>query len=333
MTRSTARLGTVALTLLLLAAMSATPARAGQVRVNVGQGGNVFTPYVVNINQGDQVVWVWISGSHNVVNWTLPSDSINFNVDGSVFDSNPSTHFGQTNQRFSWKSDRTGIVTYACVIHIPTMSGRVIITSALPAVPVADFRLTEVQFNVPGGQDLIEIANLGTASGNLGHFRIAVAGTGTGIDLTGVSNDFVVPAGGRVTVHLNASGVNTPPTSIFVPGVTLPDAAGSVALYVPSSLSPQNALTNKDLMIDYVEWGAGGQANETTAGLAGFWSAGTSLNNVAAGHSIEYCASATLQHGADHWAEISPPNFGSNSDCTTPVLDQTWGRLKIIYHR
>lgn len=330
MTRSVKPLGAAALALLLSTILSATDGRAGQVRVNVGQGGQIILPYVVNINQGDHVVWVWIGAGHTITNWTLPSDSVSSNFDGTIFDSDAGgTHFGQASTtRYSWKCDRTGTVPYVCVPHIPAMSARIVV-SALPT-PVADFRLTEVQFNVAGGQDLIEIANLGGAAGDLRSYRIAVSGSGTGVAI--VATDFPVPANGRVTIHTGASGANTA-TDIFTPAIgNLGDAAGSVSLYVPSSLTPQNALTNKDLMIDFVQWGAPAQANETTAGLAGFWSAGTSLNGVAAGHSIEYCASATLEHGVTRWAEISPPNFGGNSDCTTPVLGQTWGRLKIIYH-
>lgn len=317
--------------------LAATAAHAGEVRVDVGGSGLSFIPYAVNINQGDHVVWVWKASGHTVTNWNLPADSNVVNYDGTVFDSDPGgLHFGQTNStRFSWKSDRTGTVTYVCVPHVPDMSGRVIISplTVPPTIAVADFRLTEVQFNVPGGQDLIEIANLGGAAGNLGHYRIALTGSGTGTDITGLGNDFVVPAGGRVVIHLNVSGANTAPTDLYLPGITLPDAAGSIALYVPSALSFQNSVSNKDLMIDFVQWGAPAQANETTAAQAGFWGAGTSLNGVAAGHSIEYCASATLEHGASKWAEIAIPNFGSNGDCTTPVAAESWGRLKIIYRR
>jgi len=320
--------------LIVLAVLAGASARAGEVRVNVGQGGQVFIPYAVNINQGDHVVWVWIGSGHNLANWTLPSDSVSLNVDGSIFDSEPVNHGAQNNTtRFSWKSDRTGTVPYVCVIHIPNMSGRIIISplTTPPTMPVADFRLTEVQFNVAGGQDLIEIANLGAAAGDLRSYRIATTASGTGVPI--VATDFPLASGARVTIHTGVAGANTA-TDIFTPAIgNLGDAAGSVALYVPSTLSPQNALTNANLMIDFVQWGAGGQANETTAGLASFWAQNTSINNVAAGHSIEYCASATHEHGANHWAEISPPNFGSNSDCTTPVLTDTWGRVKIIYHR
>jgi plastocyanin len=309
---------------LLLAVLIAAPAPAGQVRVDVGAGGQAFTPYAVNINSGDHVVWVWVAGSHTVTSWTA-TDSANFTFSGSVFDSDQGgNHFGQsTTTRFSWKSATAGIVRYVCVPHLPDMSGRIIVSPLAdpPTIAVSDFRITEVQFNVPGGQDLIEITNLGGAQGNLGRYRLAVGAT----PLEFGFNNYPVPAGGRVVVHLNQSGANNFP-NIFVPGANLPDAAGSLGLYVPSTLSQQNALTNASLMIDFVQWGAPGQANETTANIAGFWTAGTSINGVAAGHSIEYCANATLDHGIARWAEVNTPNFGTNGNCATPVLGETWAR-------
>lgn len=328
------RVAVWAIALLLL---GAPVALGGQVRVNVGAPTNRFTPYAVNINQGDHVVWVWIAGSHTVTNWTSPDDSMGVTIDGSIFDSDPGgMHFGQgTTTRYSWKSDRSGALTYLCVPHSDVMLGRVFVSplTTPPTIPVADFRLTEVQFNVPGGQDRIEIANLGNAAGNMGRFRLAVLGTGNGVELA--FNDFAVPAGGRVIIQTAAGGPNIPPADIILAGLgDLPDAAGSVALYAPSTLSFQNALTKKDLMLDYVQWGAGNQPNEMTAGQANFWAPGTSINGVAAGHSIEYCQNSALDHGVAHWAEISPPNFGGpTSDCTTPTVRDTWGHLKIIYRR
>ena len=269
-----------------------------------------------------------------MTNWTTDDDSSGVTVDGSIFDSAPGgLHFGQNNTtRYTWKSDRTGTRPYQCVPHIPEgMFGRVFVVPATvpPTNPVADFRLTEVQFNVPGGQDLIEIANLGSAAGDLRSYRIAAAGAA----VTLVAADYPVPANGRVVIHTGQSDTNTA-TDIYLPALgALNDVSGSVALYVPSTPSFQNALTNSNLMIDFVQWGAGAQANETTAALAGFWTAGQAIQGVAAGHSIEYCADPGLNHGLNRWAEISPPNFGGNSDCTTPVLSETWGRLKILYRR
>jgi plastocyanin len=323
------------LSLLALAALIVPDAQGGQVRVNVGAGGNLFSPYAVNINQGDHVVWVWVAGSHTATNWTLPADSANISIDGSIFDSDAGgSHFGQgPTTRYTWKSDRTGHIPYVCAPHNPEMSGRVIISplAVPPTINVADFRLTEVQFNAASGLDFIEISNLGEAAGDLRSYRLAVSGTGTGVSIVG--SDFAVPAGGRVVIHTNQTGTtNVPPGHIYVPALgDLSAVSGSVALYVPSTLSFQNALTNQDLMLDFVQWGAGGQPNEATANQANFWTVGTSINGVADGHSIEYCQNATLDHGVGRWAEISPPNPGGNSDCLTPTLRDSWGHLKIIY--
>jgi len=135
-------------------------------------------------------------------------------------------------------------------------------------------------------------------------------------------------------IHLNAAGTTTNSDifiASFVPGTGLPDASGSLSLYVPHSLSPGNALTNSAMILDYVEWGAGAQANEATAVTAGFWGAATFIPTMAAGHSIEYCANGTLDHGVSRWAEVATPNFGTDGQCLTPVHGETWGRLKTNY--
>lgn len=334
MTRITRRRSAAfGLALLALGALLIPAAHAGQVRVDVGSGGLFFAPYAVNINQGDHVVWVWLSSTHTVTNWNTPADSQNASVDGTIFDSQPS-HLGQpASTRFSWRSDRTGHVPYVCVPHMSNnMTGRVIISPLAnpPTIPVADFRLTEVQFNVPFGKDLVEISNLGAAAGNLQSFRLAVAATGTGVAVSATS--FPVPAGGRVVVHTNETGTNDdPPGHVYMALGDLNDLAGSLSLYVPSTVSSQSALTNSALMLDFVQWGAGAQANEATAGAASFWTSGQSIDGVAAGHSIAYCANQELDHGIGRWAEIAPPSLGVLNDCNTPVISQTWGYLKTIY--
>ena len=321
-----------ALATALIAALAAGPAHGGQVRVAVGSGGNNFVPYAVNANIGDHIYWIWVAGSHTVTNWTLPADSNGFSFNGTIFDSDAGgPHFGQgTNTRFTWKTERLGHVPYVCVPHIPDMSGRVIISdpNVSPKIPVADFRITEVMYNAAGGADLIEITNYGAAAGDLGRFRIAASNVGTGAEI-GV-NSFPVPAGGRVIVHRTA-GVNNATNLYNVPFGDLGDAAGSVALYVPHTLAPGNALTNVNMIVDFVQWGAGGQGVEATAVTAGLWGSGTFIPTMAAGHSIEYCANTELTHGVDRWAEIAVPTFGGNGDCSTPALSSSWGRLKIMY--
>lgn len=334
MTRSLrGRSAAFGLILMGVAILNLPAADGGQVRITVGAPTNQFTPRVANMNLGDHAVWVWVGGTHTVSS----GDSSTVTPD-RIFDSTNGSDFALSGVRYSWRSTQTGNIPYFCIPHAPDMAGRVVVQplSAPVPIPVADFRLTEVQFNVAGGQDLIEISNLGAASGNFGRYRIATA-VGTPTELSGPAatpSDIIVPAGGRVVVHLNATGTNTN-TDIYVasfaPGTGLPDAAGSLALYVPASQPFQNQSTNSLLMLDFVQWGAGAQANEATAGAAGFWTSGQSIDGVAAGHSIAYCANSTLDHGVDRWAEIFPPSLGTLNDCNTPVLSQTWGQLKVLY--
>ncbi len=343
----TRRIATLSGLLSLAVLLAASPARAGQVRVDVSTtgGAQVITPYVVNVNLGDHVVWVWKSNGHTVTNWSVPVDSMNLNFDGTVFDSDPNRSFtGQpSSTRFSWKSSQVGHVPYVCVPHLPDMSARVIVTDpdVSPRIDVADFRLSEVQYNVAGGLDLIEITNYGAASGDLGRFRIAIT-SGSSTELVGPAGaptNIIVPSGGRVVVHLNTTGTNSN-TDVFIAsfggvGVGLPSPSGALALYVPNTVTTGtpagNSLSNAAMIIDFVQWGAGAQANEATAVSATFWGSGTFVPTVAANHAIEYCPDGAIGHGMIRWAEVATPNFGSDGGCATPVHAESWGRLKLIY--
>lgn len=280
-------------------------AGAGQVRVSVSS--NQFTPASVSVKPGDHVVWVWVSGFHSVTSGTDGSSN-----GSGVFDSDIIS-----GGKFSWKAGAVS-VPYYCEPHWPDMTGNITVTAG---ASTSDFRITEVQFNVGAGLDLIEIGNLGPAAGNLGRYRISAA-NGVAVELP---DNIAIASGGRVTIHTNTTGVNTA-TDFFVQ--TLPDlpASGSVALYVPNSVAP--ALTNTATIIDFVQWGASGQPNEATAAAATFWSTGDAIVGVAAGHSIERCSTS---YGLGAWAEIATPNFGTNGNCSTPTGTTTWGRIKTLY--
>lgn len=324
------------LALASLLTLGAALAHAGQVRVDVGPSSTDFTQggashRVANINLGDHLVWVWVGAALHTV---TSGDSATGVADGT-FNSDPSGFGTGQLTRFAWKSTGLGTFLYFCGIHLPDMAARIVVHDPVTdPVPVADFRLTEVQYNRASGQDLIEITNYGAATGNLGRFRINSSGSGVGTELP-VTN-VTVPPGGRVVIRLNATGTNTN-TDVFipsfVPGTGLPDASGALALYVPNTISPGNALTNSAMILDFVQWGAGAQPNQTTAVNAGFWTAGEFIPTVAADRSIEYCADAEFSHGASRWVEVSVPNFGTDGNCSTPVSgrDATWGRVKQLY--
>jgi plastocyanin len=302
----------------LVALLIPVTLHAGQIRVTLNSSS--FSPASVQINAGDHVVWVWATQSHTVTSGNHPD------TPSGLFDSDfQGTGSSGNNMAFSWKSAATGNVHYFCAPHFDVgMVGSIQVVSS--GAPVADFRITEVQYNAAGGADLIEITNLGTAAGDLGRYRIAIPGDADPLPLASLS----VAPDGVVVIHPGQTGTNDA-NDVYVPNLgTLPDASGSVALYVPNQVPGQNALTIASQLIDFVQWGAGGQANEATAAAAGVWTAGTFLPTVAVGRAIEFCGAAS-DRGVTHWAEIRTPNLGGDDDCATPAASATWGRIKVRY--
>lgn len=299
---------------LALLALVAGFAAARQLRIDVTNFD--FTPMDATLNQGDHAVWIWNNTLHTVTSGSTDT----FTPDGR-FDSGVVT--GGT---FTWKSTFTGVQPYYCVPHIPMMIGSLTMVGS-GAAGLSDFRITEVLFNAAGSLDLVEISNLGS-TGNLGMYRLKISGTTMQTLRPSLSStDLPITAGARIVLHLNASGA-ADATNLYLPGVSLPDAAGSVALYVPNTVNTSATLA--DQVIDYVAWGSGGQENEATATGASLWATNTAIAGVAAGHSIEFCG-LPGQYGLARWAEIAVPNFGSNGNCTTPTIPSTWGRLKVLY--
>jgi plastocyanin len=306
---------TIGITIAAITISLAAVADAGQVRVTIAS--NSFTPRAVNANVGDKIVWVWAAGGHT----TTSGDSASVAPDGR-WDSGFAFSIGQG---FMWRVTGAGTFPYYCSPHAPAMAGRVIVNGS--TIAVSDFRITEVQYNEAAGHDRIEITNLGAAAGDLGRYRLSIgAGAATVIPF----NNVPVAPGATMTIHTNETGINTA-TDFFVSAVgNLPDLTGALALYVPA-LTATGGLAVADQMVDYVEWGAGGGANEATAMVAGFWGAGQSVPTVAVGHSIELCA-GPLVHDVTRWFDNPTPNFSGGADnCATPVRSSTWGRLKALY--
>lgn len=304
----------------LLVLSTSSEVRAGQVRITVGgpSGEFIFTPNDVSLNRGDHVVWVWESGTHSVTS----GDHNACAYDGLYFNSgNRATLAAGT--AFSWKSTAANpALEYFCLPHCGEMFAFLRISQS--GIPVANFRITEVQTNAAGNLDLIEITNLGDAPGDLGRYRFWTPTDSATVPL----DNFEVPAGGRVVVHTGTGGVQAPPGHLYLPGLAGLNDTGNLGLYVPNTVvgSPNNA----DQLVDFVQWGEGGQSRESVAAAAGLWTAGTFLPAPAAGHSFEFCGSAT-DRGASFWAEAPTPTIGTANNCTTPALPVTWGTLKIIY--
>jgi hypothetical protein len=325
---ATRRLGAaLSLALLSFASPGAVPALAGEVRMDLSSSlGNVFVDPTqaggrrfVNCNVGDHVVWVWVSGAHSCTS----GDSSSATPDGK-WDSltQSATTPGKT---FSWQATGAGTFPFFCNPHAPGMAGHIFVATS--GIAVSDLRLTEVLYNDAGGLDKIEVTNLGAAAGDLGRYRLSIA---NGVAQSLAPNSIPIAPGATVTIHTNESGTNTA-TDVFLSALgNLPDAAGSLALYAPNT-KVGTLLTDATQIVDFVQWGSTGNPNEATAIAASVWSGSQAAPAVAAGHSIEFCGTATEHAG--HWYDNATPNFGGLSDnCATPTRTATWGRIKLLYH-
>ena len=316
-----ALLSVFALALAAVFDLVAPISRAGEVRVNIS--GNAFTgtfsPRTANINVGDHVIWVWTGGQHT----TTSGDSSTGTADSpNHWDTPLFLSAGSNSPAFTWQSTIPEVVPYFCQLHAPAMAARVVVGSGNS---VSDFRLTEVQYNEASGHDRFEITNLGTALGDLGRYRFAVGAT---VGQISVSSIPIAP-GGTLTIHTNESGTNTS-TDVFLPTLgALDDVAGSVALYAPNVVS--TGLDDVTQVLDFVEWGAGGQGNEATAVSAGLWTPGATAPTVPVGHSIAFCGTTSQHAGA--WFDSSTPSFsGGGGNClAVPTRPTTWGRIKTLY--
>jgi len=292
-------------------ALTALPSFAGQRRVDVANFS--FADSTLDANPGDQIVWVWISGSHTVTSGAGTPDG-EFN-----------SGFQGLGKAFAWKAPATatGTQRYYCIPHLPGMTGRIIF-SASP-VSVSDFRISEVRFSTDHDSDYVEIANLGSAAGDLGRYRISVT---SATQLTLTPNNIPVPAGGRVVIWLGRSGTGSS-TEQFFPGTSLPRDAGSAALYLANTVSADTTLARDDLMVDFVQWGGGAQLNEATAVTAAFWTTGLFADPPADGHTLEFCGTAS-ERGPTFWrgSPIATPGL---ANCVTPTRASSWGRIKAIY--
>ena len=294
---------------------------AGQRRVDVGSGGDLFAPRDASINLGDHVAWVLVNGGHTVTSGLGNSDP----EMGQLFD----VPLG-SGQAFSWRCNLLTRVRYFCKPHIGNgMFGSLVVSAS--GVNVSSFRISEVQYNEASGLDRIEIANLGGGSGDLGRYRVAINGTtaaavpiGSVVVLQGASP-------GRVVIHTNENLASTQ-TDLYMPGIGDLPATGSVALYMPNTAAGHTSLTNATQIIDFVQWGAGSQPNAATAVQAGVWPSVSDFVPAvpaAGGYDLAFCGTES-QRGPGFW-QVALPNFRSQAICATPARTSSWGRVKLLY--
>jgi len=114
---------------------------------------------------------------------------------------------------------------------------------------------------------------------------------------------FILLAKSYVVVHINATGTDTQ-SDLYAGKGNMSNTSGVFALFDSTSHSSST-------LVDYFEYGAGGQTNESKAVSAGIWTAGDSVPDVEEGHSIEYDGSG--DSSSDYFDQSHPTPGGDNS--------------------
>lgn len=121
-----------------------------------------------------------------------------------------------------------------------------------------------------------------------------------------VFGSFTLGAGAYIVVHWNAEGTDSS-TDLYT-GTTgwsnMGNSSGSVALWNTHDSHTQ------DTIVDFMEYGAGGQSFESAAAGAGIWTAGDYAPDVDTGHSLEYDG---LGDTGSNWFDQTVPTPGADN--------------------
>ncbi len=173
----------------------------------------------------------------------------------------------------------------------------------IPKISLANVVINEVLYDAEGvdtGKEYIILYNNGDSSIDL-----------TNYELNAVSGDyyifpsFLLEPKSFVVIHWRAEGTDT--KSDLYTGTNgfdanMGDSSGWVALF----RSHPTTSTAKDLIVDYLEYGAAGKTWESAANSAGIWPAGSFIPDVQAGKSIKLKIDGQDNNSPDDWMESVP---------------------------
>ena len=97
-----------------------------------------FTPSTLNINSGDTVRWVWVSGTHTTTSTSVPS--------GAATWDHP---MNSTSTQFDVKFTVVGTYNYHCSIHPTMMTGVITVASTTGLPEVKNYSFNVKTYPIP----------------------------------------------------------------------------------------------------------------------------------------------------------------------------------------
>ncbi len=121
---------------------------------------------------------------------------------------------------------------------------------------------------------------------------------------------FTLNAQSFVNIHINTSGTNTD-TDLYAGDSTgMHNDRGPIAFFNSTAHSTAN-------LVDYIEYGAGGQTNESRAVSAEIWTAGDFISDVDAGYAIKLKTDGQDNNSSSDW-EQTTPSIGQGDEPDEP---------------
>ncbi len=142
------------------------------------------------------------------------------------------------------------------------------------------------------------------------------------IDLTGYDlkpdganyftfSDFVLESDRYVTIHINAEGTSTQTDLYAGISVNMSNASGSIVLFSSTTHS-------QSTIVDFMEYGEGGQTWESAAVQAGIWTSGDFAEiGDEEGKSLNLCPNGMDLDTGSNW-QIDVISNGDSNPCNTP---------------
>lgn len=155
------------------------------------------------------------------------------------------------------------------------------------------------------GKEWIELYNPDTIPHDLSGYDLYVGRTSLAHYF--IPQGYILSPLSFVVIHLRLAGLNTP-TDLYegiAPTGNMPNTQASVALFTSS---------NRDTIVDFMQYGAGGQTYEATAVRCSIWISGSFVITVPCGYSLGLDSNGIDLNRISDWIEYVRPTLGYSNN-------------------